>query len=400
MARASIETLLPLDYFARIMGISPWDFNQCKYPNRKSAQCNDVLFQFPYQKDRLSREEVAQSIADAEQMIADELGYWPAPKYFTNEEVQYPHAWRPATGHSTPKIVKLKHGHVITGGVFKRIQIGTISGVNLTTADTDNDAVNDTFTAIINDPAIGDISDSNEIALYFVDADRVGEPLDETWRLRPLKISISGTTATIKGHLTLLIKPILESGVKVEALDASVDANYVTSVLCCQVYTDSTYSSTDSLQGEAVWNNTPGCTGPRCGNTKRPLCIENRDYRVGKIDLSFPHMCPARKPDRVEVNYLAGLVLDENGQMQPEMARCVAYLAVSLLKHEKCGCDETNKIFDMWRKRITSFEGGDKTQGYSKSFDDIPFPATEGGVFAWKRVIRWRNSKSVAGLPA
>lgn len=401
MARASVETLLPLDSFPRVMGISPWDFNQFKYPNPKSAQCNDVLFQFPYQKDRLSREEIAQAIADAEQMLADELGYWPAPKYFTGEEVQYRHAWRPATGHAPPRIVKTKWGHIVSGGVFKRTEIGTITGTDLTAADTDNDDVKDTFTAIITDPAIGNITDPNEIALYFVDADRLGEPLDETWRIRPVTVALNGNQATIKGHRTLLIKPILTSGVKVAALDASADGNYVTSVLCCRAYTDSTYSSTSSLQGEAVWNNTPGCTGPNCGNTKRPLCIENRDFRVGKIDLSFRAGCPSGKPDRVEVNYLAGLALDANGQMQPEMARVVCYLAVSMLKHEKCGCDETVKIFDQWRKRITSFEDQqNRATGFTKSFNDIPFPATEGGVFAWKRVMRWRNAKNVAGLPA
>ena len=65
MARCSIETGLPLDTWAAILGISPWEFNQCRFPVTKSAQCSDVVYQFPWQHDHLSREEIGEAIADA-----------------------------------------------------------------------------------------------------------------------------------------------------------------------------------------------------------------------------------------------------------------------------------------------------------------------------------------------
>lgn len=401
MAHANTETLLPLDEFARILGIDPWSFNQMKYPAAKGGQCSDVLFQHPWQEDHLSREEVAQAIANAEQMLADELRYWPAPRYFVGEEVKLQ---REKTlhqeGYRKPKPVQLKWHLIQAPGIFKRTSIGTISGSDLATSDSDADDINDIFTATITDPAIGDITDPNEIALYFQAADRMGEALDETWRIRPVTISISGTTATIRGHLTLLVKPILQSGVKAKALKAEEAANYVTGLECHRVFTDSTFTEAEPNQGVAIWNNISGCKTDDCGSSQKPLCLGEDNHKLGTVYAAYGQPCPARRPDRLEVNYLAGLAL-ENGQMQPEMARCVAYLAVSQLANEKCGCERTNKIIAYWKSRVTSFEDeANKAVGYSKDFNNIPFPVTQGGVFAWKRVFRWRHSRSVAGLNA
>jgi hypothetical protein len=399
MVHASIETLLPLDEFARILGIDPWSFNQMKYPASKGAQCSDVLFQHPWQEDHLSREEVAQAIADAEQMLADELRYWPAPRYEVGEAVQYP---RQKTlhdeGYRTPKPVRLKWHFIQTPGIFKRTSIGTVSSTDLTEADTDADGIKDTFTATITDAAIGDITDPNEIALYFEAADRLGQDLDETWRIRPVTISISGTTATIKGHRTLLAKPILQSGVQAKALKAEEAANYVTSLECHRVFTDSTFTEAEPNQGLAIWKKIAGCQTDDCGSSSKPLCLGEDNHKLGTVYASFGQPGPARYPDCLEVNYLAGLAL-ENGQMQPEMARCVAYLAVALLANEKCGCERTNRILAYWKQRVTSFEDEvNKAVGFSKDFNNIPFPVTQGGVFAWKRVYRWRHSRNVAGL--
>jgi hypothetical protein len=399
MARASIETLLPLDEFARILGIDPWSFNQMRYPAAKGAQCSDVIFQHPWQEDHLSREEIAQAIADAEQMLADELRYWPAPKYQAGEVVQYP---RQRTLHDVgvyrpkPKTVQLKWHHIVTPGVFKRTSIGTISGLDLTAADTDGDGIKDTFTATIINAAIGDITDPNEIALYFEAGDRLGQDLDETWRIRPVTISITGTTATIKGHRTLLVKPILQSGVEAKSLKADLDTNYVTSLECHRVFTDSTFTEAEPNQGLAIWKKISGCETDDCGSSSKPLCLGEDNHKLGTVYASYGFPCPARYPDRLEVNYLAGLPL-ENGQMQPEMARCVAYLAVALLANEKCGCERTNRILAYWKERLTTFEDEvNKAVGFSKIA--IPFPVTRGGIFAWERARKWRHSKSVAGL--
>lgn len=405
MARASTFTLLPLDSWAKILGISPWEFNQMAYPAAKSAQCKDVFYQFQWQKDHLGREEVAQAIADAEQMIADELLYCPAPKYFVDEVVQYP---RPRQrdaygGAGTPrgewKTVQLQHHRVISGGVFNRTSIGTILAADIGKLDLDGDSVFETFTATITAAAIGSITDPNELALYFVAADRHGEAIGETWRLRPVTVTISGTTATFTGHRTLLVKPEPEFVVDPSELVATEDSNYVDSLDCYRVFTDTTATAATPYQGVAVWKTIPGCSAG-CTFDIKELCLGEHDNEIGTVFASFGQPCtwpfPAREPDRLEVNYVAGLPL-VNGQMQPDMARCVTYLAVSLLANEKCGCERTNRIMAHWNQRVTTFEDtGNKATGFSKDFNNIPFPATRGGLFAWQRIKKWRDVESVS----
>ena len=77
MARAETITLLPLDRYATIMRMSVCHFNQVdgvKAPLRSG--CDDVW-------DQPEREDLAWAMATAEEMIAHELGFWPAPKWMT-----------------------------------------------------------------------------------------------------------------------------------------------------------------------------------------------------------------------------------------------------------------------------------------------------------------------------
>lgn len=402
MARASTPTLLPLDTWAAILGISPWEFNGCVYPGKKTNQCKAVFQQFQWQQEHLSREEVAQAIADAEQMLADELLYWPAPKYFVDKVVSYP---RPArrdaygfgiTSRGETKSVQMPWGHVVSGGLFNRTLIGTISGSDLGAFDRDGDGVNETFTATITDAAIADITDPDELALYFAADDRHGEDVHETWRVRPVRVSISGSTATFTGHRTLLVKPAPEFGVSPDELNAASDSTYVTSLECYRAFTNTASSDDQPYQGVAMWNNVPGCTQD-CTFSIKALCLGQFQNEQGRVTASFGPACdwpfPTRDPDRLQVNFLAGLAL-ENGQMQSEMAKCVTYLSTSLLANEKCGCDQSNRILGYWRARVVRFEDGSaKATAYANSSN--PFPATNGGVWAWKRVKNWRNVEAV-----
>ena len=72
MARAETATLLPIDTWAAIMGVSPWWTNQGGegIPGG-GAQCAHVMMQYPWHGDFLSREEIARSIAKAEGEIAE-----------------------------------------------------------------------------------------------------------------------------------------------------------------------------------------------------------------------------------------------------------------------------------------------------------------------------------------
>lgn len=399
MARASTKTLLPLDTWAAILGVSPWEFNQCAYPFPKSAQCSDVIYQFPWQKDHLSREEIADAIANAELMLASELLYWPAPKYFVGEVVPYPRPYlRTRWGYGGDirgnlKSVQLKWHKVISGGALAYTSIGTISGADLVKLDEDGDGVFETFQATITDPAIGDLTDPYELGLYFVAADRHGQALDETWRIRPVTVSISGDTATITGHRTLLINPETEFSADPVKNNPAMDANYVSSVLCLRVFTDDTATAAQPYQGVAEWKTSPGCT-QNCTFDVHQLCLGQDANDQGRVFASFGSPCDwpfgDRDPDRLNVNYVAGVPL-VNGQMDGDLARMITYLSVSLLASEKCGCDRSNRILAYWRKPIMRFEdnNGAGAQAYQQSTN--PFPMTIGGQYAWQRVPKMRD---------
>lgn len=402
MARASVYTLLSLDEWAAILGISPWEFNGCAYPGTKTAQCKDTFAQFQWQVDHLSREEVADAIADAERMIRDELLYWPAPAYTVDEVIQYPRPYQrnlfglSGTWRGEWKTFGVNHHKVISGGVLNRTSIGTIAGADLTNLDLDSDGVFETFQAVITNAAIGTLADPYELALYFVAANRHGEAISETWRIRPVTISITANTATITGHRTLLINPTPEFEVDPVPLDANIDANYVTSIDVYRTFTDTTATAALPYQGVAIWKNVPDCTQD-CTFSIKELCLGEHQNEQGQIFASFGEPClwpfPSREPDRLEINYVSGLPL-EQGRMQPEMARCVAYLSVSLLANEKCGCERTNRILARWKAPVTKFE--DKAANATAFVEgDSPFPMTFGGQWAWNRVKRWRHLEIV-----
>lgn len=404
MGRASIPTLLPLDTWAGILGISPWEFNQCDYPFPKSAQCKDVIYQFPWQHDHLSREEIAEAIADAEMMLAYELVYWPAPKYFVGEVLAYPRPHQPnlygygGNIRGEMKTVQLKWHKVVSGGAINRTELGTITGGDLTKLDEDGDGVFETFQAVITHASISDLTDPYQLGLYFIPANRHGEALDETWRIRPLTISITGDTATIRGHRTLLINPEIEFRADAAKLNPAIDANYVDSVICCRVFTDDTATEALPYQGVAEWKTIPGCT-QNCTFQVKELCLGEDANDMGMVFASFgsPSTWPFadRDPDRLNVNYLAGLPL-VNGQMNNEMARIVTYLSVSLLANEKCGCDRSNRILARWRKPVLRFQDNNDAGAEAFSASKNTFPMTEGGQYAYNRVRRMRDIESVS----
>lgn len=404
MARCSTRTGLPLDTWAAILGVSPWEFNQCRFPFPKSAQCKDSIFQFPWQRDHLSREEIGEAIASAEKMLADELLYWPYPHYFVDERMLYPRPYRrdlwgrAGTIRGEWKSIELKWKKVISGGVMNRTLINAVPVI--VASDEDGDGVDETVTITVTDAAIASITDPYELALYFTSTNRHGEALGETWRLRPFTITISGNVATFIGHRTLLINPQIEFAADAQPLDPADNANYVTALECWRVFTDDTATAALPYQGVAEWKTDPSCT-QNCTFQIKELCLGIDNNEQGQVFASFgsPNSWPCcfdREPDRLTVNYIAGLALDQ-GQIPSEMARVITYLSVSLLANEKCGCDRSNRILDKWRKPILRFEDNNDAGAQAFAFNKTPFPMTVGGQYAWSFVKRNRDLE-VVGL--
>ena len=90
-------TLLSLPRFARMVGIAPLHFagvtasslNPQVFPT--GSACGDVWPRYDWQKsDQVSHESLAYSIKDAEETLAKEVGYFPAPMWIAKEKKMYP----------------------------------------------------------------------------------------------------------------------------------------------------------------------------------------------------------------------------------------------------------------------------------------------------------------------
>lgn len=395
MARADTETLLPIDTWGKIMQISPWELNQigAGFPRPNAAQCPHVFFQFSWQQDFLSREELAQSIEMAEHAIASELGYWPAPKYFLDEPREYP---RPArrdlygdayTNRWQLKAVQLNWAKVQGGGTLARTSINAAAAVVY--SDPDGDGVNELFTVT----QATTVTDPSELALYFTAASRNNEAIAETWRIRPVKISIAAGVATFTGHSSLLVDPDLTLRTDAEVLNVTVVANFVTTVEVYRVYRDDTVDTDagTSRQGYAMWEMTD-CETPPCGVDVAPICIGTRNTDIGfvRVDYAPGAECKSYAPDRLSVSYLAGEPL-VNGQMAQHMADIVAHLATAMLPVEKCGCERSNRIIAHWRQVAPSSGEGLRENLTGLGNDNNPFGPQRGALYAWNKVKRLRT---------
>lgn len=402
MARSQYTTLLSIDEWAAQMQIDPFTINQfgTGFPDDSRIgignNCNDVFYQSGWQFDALSRDEIALAIQKAEDMLAKALTFYPAPKYIVQEQIKYPRnprhyghyglsAWSELPyGYGYPypyhAAVQTRWHKVWGGGTLARTLIGDTA--NLALSDTDNDGVFDTFTASLTVP---DGTDANEIGVYFRAADRVpaNDAIAEQWRIRPVKVTVSGTTATISGHSALLAKPVLQTGVDVAPLDVSDVTHYVDEVTVYRVFRDSDNS------GSAFWETYDGCTDTPCSLEEQAICIGDRHSRMGQVFIGYEaaDCCNQwRAPDQVTLNYLAGEALASDGRMQPIYAQYVAHLATGLLASATCGCDRFKRIIDYWRfdASVVALKLGGRALTAQES--DSPFGYSRGALWVWARM--------------
>lgn len=411
MARALTRTLLPLDSWAKIIGIDPWSFNQFETPVQHAHQCEDVWYQSIWQHDMISREELAMSIAEAEASFAEYALFWPAPQYIVDEPLRYP---APAdsrrfgvgrTRRNFMKPISLKWPYIVSGGQLNRVGMdqspATVVNTRLTFQDTDGDGVEDQFTVSITDAYAGGtehVAVASEIAVYFASADRNSEAISETWRIRPVVVTISSGNVTIKGHKTLLAKPSLQTPVNPEPLDPTTTGNYVNEVEVYRTYIDATATESQPYQGVALWDVPPNCDAG-CAEQVRAICLGRYEPDNGIVAVSFGEMCDwpyHRQPDRLLVNYVAGYPPDAQGFMSDHMARVITYLSTALLPHEKCGCERSQRILHYWRNKPN--EDTDNDRGRSFTMEEInsnPFVERNGALWAWKRI---RSLMHVGGV--
>lgn len=386
----TIPTLLTLEEFREIIGLHPYYFWQIGegVPASSRGDCQSVMFQYAWQDSgQLAREEVADCIAQAEQMFANIAGYWPAPKFIISEQHDYPQHYQANlySGYGTPrgqyKAVKLKWGYLQNIGTEELTLVN--ASVNVTFSDPDGDGVNERFTATVTVPS-GTLT--GEVAAFFRAADRNDLEL-AGWEICPITVSISGTTCTITGKSILLVKPDNVLGLDPESLSADPSDEGNTFVSAISVYRR-TVNVEDT--GSLIWERY-NCDTPPCAVEIGTGCFGVRNKELGWVtpqparydsDTSqFIHAypdCICRAPDRVTVNYLAGYPRQSNGKMDRTHARIIALLSAALLPNQKCGCDRADQRLFFYRSLPSD---GEQNQYFD---DPTPFGRNQGAIEAWK----------------
>ncbi len=423
MARASIPTLLSLDRWAQIMNISPPHFNQAAsaadginpFP---VTGCSDVWWQWSFQShQRISREEIAQAIAIAEEDIANHLNFWPAPMYI--EEVhKFPQHHRPdmydagLDVRGMRKGINLRYGKLIRSGRRGLTLIGD-STVPVY-SDEDGDGYDETVTVTV---AAGDLTDVCEIKVYFEDMSG-----DQTWEIRPHRtVALTGGNFVLTFWAWQFIDPDLWEAFPTNGatpLDLTT-AIYVANVDVYREFADFTEPSAVFFWEPKVRNILPAfcstCSGagcPTCSLTTQNGCmfVRNVDEGIGApVPATYDEdeevwseqtYTECRAPDQVKVWYLAGDLdrryLSGNicNPLSNYWAETIAWLATARMERDFCTCKQAQALVHGLRRDLASTPP-DGTF-YSLSEDDLnnPFGTRSGEIKAWRRVARLVRRKA------
>jgi len=415
MARASIWTLLSLDDFSRNIGINPAHFNQSATGTTMAVTrnaCEDIIPQHMWQAaGRVSREDIAEAIADAERDIAAVLGYWPAPVWISEEVQPYPRHHRPElVGYGSSNVrgyyqpVRTGFGRVIAGG---QRAVSGCQNVRIAYSDADGDGLNETATVTATDATWDDV---REIKVYFENYSDVQE-----WEVRPPRTK----TLTAAGVFTAtfwswqLIDPDLWEALPdtddFAAIDWSVAGNLEANVDICREYND-----TADTAATFYWEPTAcvlpvncSCGGTGCAAcqlTTQDGCLHVRDAKGGIVvpqpgaydsdEEAWAADCftVCRDPDYVKLWYYSGIISDEylSGRSFDPLPRWLAMsitqIAVARLQRPICACSNVCALLDEWRRDLSvTGEGGAML---NKEALDNPFGTRRGEVLAWKRVSK------------
>jgi len=387
MARADTFTLLPLDHYARLMAIHPDAFNQCINPNNPyPGACERVWIQYSWMDHNtgriVGREELAQAIYTAEEMIAYACGFWPAPMWTTAEEHRWPRPARGAQTHYPP--IDGKWGYIVEGGQRALTMIDEDAAIVY--SDEDGDGVLDTATINITAAQMTAAGASRaEVAVFFTDE------TDDAWMIRDLFVEEDAATGdiTIVGRRSQFVDPNLWE--VDDDISLAVNANFVTVADVYRRYNDPTQPAQVVWQGSA----TTGCDTALCADTCQTACLNVDEERIGVVrtipgtyasgSWSLAQFQVGRLPDKVRLWYRHGLDLVDlrnRLQIRPPTAEAIVRLANTYLVAEPCGCDQTRHRWQRDREEqdINTYDAAMAMSCFGSTM--------KGAIFAWGVVKR------------
>jgi hypothetical protein len=341
--------------------------------------------------DQDARETLAWVVQQAEGMIADFLGYHPAPKYVVDE----PHMagltgissdWRNAE-------LRTDWGRVDCFGTETLTLVE--AGATVQYSDNDNDPLEREETASIGTALYADLTACAlpcQVAVFFRVADGAIDAADPRFEIRPLVIDIDDTTMNISVESSLLVNPTLWTLTEAECAGSDdTDAwqyNFDVSRLVSQV---DVYCRTTSIRSPVTlyWDGACDCPGI-CQHDTQTGCAYHTDKKRGmfmarpatwngttNVEATPEYGVP---PEQVTVSYLSGYPLDSRTcRMDSRLERAIVKLTNSLLPEPPCGyCDAAQQRWQEDRLPVdplTSEAAGLPWDIYSK-----------GSLEAWRLV--------------
>lgn len=416
--------LLPIETLRQQIGYNRWHFWQLTNTTVPiTSSCNGLIFEYSEQDtDAAGRSQVREAIEIAEAKLKDHLLYRVAPQY-AEETIAYPRPFDTRLHYRSVidrdgrwLSVQLPEGYIQALGIETLTLQGTVSvgGGTLVYSDLDSDGLQEAFTATI----ATTVTDPEEIAIYFASGDRLdGESASERWRIQPVRVSISGGIATIRGNRYQLVRPILYEGVNKDGLNPDTAANFVTSLEVYRRYTNPNGTTIETSQAVLIWETPPWpswacCGGSSSNSSTDPAAIAMAVARAGIRDAKNGIVTigqsvydtdsatwysvrwdGCRQPDRVIVRYLAGYPL-ENGQMASQWRPTVARMGAAELQPRIQACDVGSHWLWRWQFDLSRAAGANDEQ-YQISQEDLnnPFGTKAGQVDAWKRVKSLRHTR-------
>lgn len=401
MAIASTPTKLPLATWAKILGLHPLHFEGIAFTpeNRGAALCDQALFQYSWQEsDRTGREEIAQAIADAENMLENQLGWRLIPTWESDEWVRTARAKQPELiiGSSRDlrgyaSAVKATWGKVLTGGIEARALLG--ADQTITWSDEDGDGYDETGTVTV---AAGDAL-ACEVEVYYP-----GHDGDPAYQIRPATAAIAGGAATITFRRELCVLETILNAMTPTTADPDDDTDFLSEVDVYRHYND------PSQQVTLLWSprGCADCSGEGCAlcaYTAQTGCLHLRStptsailgWSPGEYDADTDTFTPlplagSGTPDLARLYYQAGHQAKRGCPMVMDLAwaRVVTYLSLAQLDRPMCDC--TANAWAYWRQDMGISSGGEQdvvfggaTRQYSAG---NPFGTRRGAVYAWDRV--------------
>lgn len=349
--RAETITLLPIARYFALMGVSLCHgagINGAKAP--LTGGCDSLW-------DQQDREDLAQTIATAEEMIADVLGTWPAPKWITNEEIrigrvrsdwwnaEFQTKWKSVQAFGTQTLTLIDGGAPVTYENRRSNEYGREE------------------TAIIGEPGMmyyypGSCSDVCSVHVFFREADGAWDTADPRWEIRPLTPDVEPPGVVITAESCLFLKPDLQL-YKSDFPGGEWWANFEIANLVSEVdvYCESVNTC---LPITLYWEGVCTCGTP-CAHATQSACAYGTDMDRGHFAPrpatgcnSWTAALYAYPPVRMTVNYKAGWPLDPRTcRMNPRLERAITRLTNVLLPEPPCGfCDAARTRWENDRKDI------------------------------------------------